>query len=211
MTTEGVPIPQDPQFLNHQLLGLYDLLPRRDMRFKRVEPSSLEKAFGLPAMEVSDVPRTSELKDRIMVGVRGLLPQAHITPSFREELIEIFEGLCDAGAWKEIEFNPRETRFLVGPLADEMKKDFVYDIVVVNSQDGAGIFDPKDAKVIEKLAYSRKYRGSLQNIRVMERFIQNLNREGGNNKDYVPDPNSPSAARLQKWRQEFMEKYHEEP
>lgn len=35
--TEGSPTQQEPQALNHQLIALYDLLPRRDQRFVKTE------------------------------------------------------------------------------------------------------------------------------------------------------------------------------
>ena len=210
--TEGSPIPQEPQALNHQLIALYDLLPRRDMRFQRVEATRIETEFGLPAIAWPIRPEPSELKDRIMVQLGELLPQSHITVSFQQRIGEVFEGLCDNGTWKVIKPDHDEMRGLHGDkLADQMQKDFIYDTVIVNSMDGGGIFDPNDAMRIERIAYQREFLIQMSTNAAMTRLYRNLNLKGGNNGEYKLDPNSSRAKIIQKWRQEFIEKYNEEP
>lgn len=147
-----------------------------------------------------------------MARLNELLPQAYITISFQRILIETFEGLCDRGTWKEIEPDDDEMRSLRGDkLSDEMQKDFVYDTVIANSIDGGGLFDPSDAMRIERIAYRREFLILSSTNEARARLHRYLNRDEGNNGEYVPDPNTPHAQRFQKWRQEFINRYHEEP
>lgn len=208
---ESNPIPHEPQELNHQLIVLYDLLPRRDQRFIKTESTPAMQLFGLPDMKWQK-PKNSELKIRIMARLNDLLPQAYITPSFQKILLEVFEGLCDYGTWKEIEPDCNEMRGSLGDkLADQMQKDFVYDTVITNSIDGGGIFDPNDAVRIERIAYQREFLGRLSTNEAMARLYRNLNRQGGNNGEYKPNPKNPRAQTLHRWRQEFIERYNDEP
>lgn len=209
--TEGSPIPQEPQALNHQLIALYDLLPRRDQRFVKTEPIPAMKLFGIPGGKWR-IPKNSELKTRITARINELLPQAHITPSFQQVLIASFKELCDYGTWKEIEPDDDNMRRLRGDkLHDEMQKDFVYDTVIATSMDGGGIFDPSDAMRVERIAYRREFLILSSINEAKARLHRYLNRDKGINGEYVPDPNTPIAQRFQKWREEFISRYHEEP
>ncbi len=201
----------EPQLLNHQLIELYDLLPRRDQRFVETEIAPIKHFFGLPGGEWR-IPKDSELKERILFLLSHLLLYAHITPSFQQVILEVFEGLCDRGTWKEIEPDNSEMRTIHNSERDGQKrKDFIYDTIIVNSMDGGGIFDPNDAIRIERIAYHRELLGQLSINEAMSRFYRYLNKQGGNNGEYKPNPNLPGLQRIRKWRQEFISKFHEEP
>ncbi len=208
--TEGVPISQEPAELNHRLLALYDLLPDRDTRFMMDPPTPIQESLGLSGLGRFIKPDASEMKDKIMSGVRELLAQAHITPAFKDIVMELFEQMCDVGTWKSERDEDHEEfiRLMWGDrVAEESERDFIYDSVIRTSQDGGGIFDPSDSMRIERIAYRLDFIGQLASNEAMARLYRNFRRQG----EYKLDPSSDRARRIQKWRQEFIERYHEEP
>lgn len=214
LMTEGTPLSQEPQELNHRLLALYDLLPDRDVRFVMDPPTPIQESIGLSGLGRFVKPEISEIKNKIMSELANLLDKASITSAFKEKIVELFEGLCDYGSSKSDPDPDHEEfkRLMYGDkFADERERDFVYDSIIRNSQDGGGIFDPNDAVRIERIAYGLEFLGTVAGIEAMRRLTRNLNEMGGNNREYQPDPNSPNAKRMQKWRQEFIEHYKEEP
>lgn len=212
--TEGQPIRQEPQALNHQFHALYDLLPERGLRWVHRETTELEQSIlGLSSIAERIIPENSELKDKILGGIRDLLSQAPITYSFKNRIEEVFEGLWENGTWKnDEEPDDRFQKALFGDKFDSMSyRDFVYDTIILNSMDGGGIFDSDDAERIERIAYQRDFVGSLATNELFQRFYRNLNADGGNNGEYKPNPESRRAKEIQRWRQEFIQRYQEEP
>jgi len=68
---------------------------------------------------------------------------------------------------------------------------------------------------IERLAYRWEFLVQMGGIGAVEKYrrgLRRLNRQKSDKQqEYRPNPNSEHAKRSQRWRQEFIERYHEEP
>ena len=106
--------------------------------------------------------------------------------------------------------NLRSMQFVKGmygdAFAEETERDYIYDTVIRTSQDGAGIFDKNDSQRIEQLAYRRLFLWNSAKIELMRNY-RRLRGRG----EYQPDPNDKDAVKLREWRQEFIQRYSEEP
>ena len=127
---------QSPLELNRELITLYGLLPDREQRFKVI-------AENLRLVK----PKEPELKPLLMQRLELLLDKSFITSSFKEVAYEVFSDLCDLGVSKEE----------VG--------GFFYETIIANSSGDAGIFEPDDAKRIERTAYHLNHSHELEALK----------------------------------------------
>src|SRR3989344_6384944 len=182
--------PTQPQALNGQFFLLYELLPPRrefdwdNLRWKR--------------------PDNPELKTQILDKLGELLTQAQITDAFKHYIVMVFGESFDYGVIKEGEVDREEMTVLWGQKAAEgMHRDALYDTIIMNSVKSGGIFDPVEAKEIERKAYQRDLMGTLLVQYMSQRRHQNMGRQG----QYKPDPEAPRVKRIQTWRKPFIERY----
>ena len=171
---------QSPLDLNRQLITLYGLLPDRDQRFRVVdEILRLVK------------PKEPVLKPLLIQRLKLLLDKAFIASSFKEVACGVFSDLCDIGVSKEEDGG------------------FFYETIIVNSSGDAGIFEPNDAKRIERTAYHLNHSHELAAL--TETGEDLLRFRKGEWEDFAEDIASEYAIKFRTWRQEFIDMHHEEP
>lgn len=174
--------------LNLQLERLFNLLP--DASTFRLEPGEFSD-FKQPAKGVVTENASMPMRSRRITAELGkilpgqlteILTHAQITPSFREYIITTFLTDLEWGISKDPAFGKLST-------LNQYTSLFQWD-----KQGSGGIFDPKEAETIERKAYRWQTRYLL--IPVASGEIQ----EGQKGQKLI-----------QRWREEFIEKYADEP
>lgn len=174
--------------LNLQLERLFNLLP--DASTFRLEPgefSDFQQPVKGVVTEDASIPMRSRRKTaelgRILPGqLAEILTHAQITTSFREFIITTFNADLEWGISKD-------------PASGKCSTLSQYTSLFQWDKPGSGgIFDPEEAKTIEHTAYRRQTRYLL--IPVASGEIQ----EGQKGQKLI-----------QRWREEFIEKYADEP
>lgn len=185
-----------PQQLQLRLNGLYELLPSRKTR-----------GFDWNTLKRTG-PLNSELKAQVLTQLDEILRYAQITDAFRDYIFFNFVESFTYGILKEDHVVDDFQVALWGRRTnDTVHRGFLYEQIVQSSTATGGIFSADEAKEVERLAYQRTFQGRLAVNRLMQRWHSNMGYEG----DYRPSPRDSGVVRLRNWRQQFIERYQDEP